>query len=162
MMTISQFGNADWPGMWAMLRPVIRAADTYALPADLDEAGARAYWCGPDRAVWVARIGDKVVGSYSLRANQRGPGSHVANAGYVVSAEHRGQGIAQALCAHSLETATAQGFRAMQFNFVVSSNMRAVRLWQHMGFEILATLPGVFAHPALGYIDAYVMFRTLD
>jgi ribosomal protein S18 acetylase RimI-like enzyme len=72
-----------------------------------------------------------------------------------------GRGVARALCAHSLERARARGFRAMQFNFVVSSNERAVRLWQSFGFQIVGRLPGAFLHPGLGYVDAYVMHREL-
>lgn len=151
----------DWPQLWLVLEPMIRAGETYALPRDMSEDAARAYWCAPDRAVFVARIDDLIVGSYFLRANQMGPGAHVANAGYAVHPDHFGKGIARTLCQHSLETARAQSYRAFQFNFVVSSNVRAVGLWQAMGFEIIGTLTGAFAHPALGYVDVHVMYRTL-
>ncbi len=152
----------DWPGIWSIIEPMIRAGETYVLPRDMSEDAARAYWCAPDREVFIARSESAVVGSYFLRANQSGPGAHVCNAGYAVHADHFGKGIARALCRHSLETAQARGYRAMQYNFVVSSNARAVQLWQHMGSAIVGTLPGAFDHPVLGYVDAHVMFRPLQ
>jgi ribosomal protein S18 acetylase RimI-like enzyme len=160
-MQIRPATDADWSAIWAAIAPTIRAGATYALPRHMSEADARAYWCGPDRDVFVAEIDGLITGSYFLRANQAGPGAHVSNAGYIVHPRFAGRGVATALCAHSLEEARARGFRAMQFNFVVSSNVRAVRLWQHMGFAIVGTLPGAFAHPDLGFVDAYVMFRSL-
>ncbi|HVM75817.1 MAG TPA: GNAT family N-acetyltransferase, partial [Candidatus Saccharimonadales bacterium] len=101
------------------------------------------------------------VGTYFLRANQGGGGSHVANCGYVTVTKATGKGVARAMCAHSLEHAKKRGFRAMQFNFVVSTNERAVRLWKSFGFEVVGTLPGAFLHPTAGYVDAYVMYRSL-
>jgi ribosomal protein S18 acetylase RimI-like enzyme len=111
--------------------------------------------------VFVAVDGDQLVGTYYMRANQRGGGAHVANCAYVTAPWVQARGIARSMCAHSLEEAKARGFRAMQFNFVVSSNQRAVRLWQSFGFAIVGTLPGAFQHPALGLVDAYVMYRQL-
>lgn len=160
-MKIEAFEAQDWPALWSILEPMIRAGETYALPRDMSEGAARNYWCGPDRAVFVARIEDVVVGSYFLRTNQPGPGAHVSNAGYAVHPAHYGKGIARALCQHSLETARTSGYRAMQYNFVVSSNVRAVALWEHMGFVIMGTLPGAFQHPSLGFVDAHVMYRAL-
>ena len=103
----------------------------------------------------------EVVGSYYLRANNRGGGAHVANCGYIVAPAAMGRGVARAMCAHSLDRARERGFRAMQFNFVISSNERAVRLWQSCGFAIVGRLPGAFEHPRLGFVDALVMYRTL-
>jgi len=160
-MKIAAFDTQDWPGLWVILEPMIRAGETYALPRDMSEEAARNYWCGPDRAVFVAWIEDVVVGSYFLRANQLGPGAHVSNAGYAVHPDQYGKGIARALCRHSLETAQARGYRAMQYNFVVSSNVRAVALWEQMGFFIVGTLPDAFQHPTLGLVDAYAMYRSL-
>ncbi|MBT2189370.1 GNAT family N-acetyltransferase [Sphingobium nicotianae] len=153
---------ADWPSIWAILEPIIREGETLAVDRDADEQTGRDYWQAPGKQVFVALDpAGEIVGSYTLRANQAGPGAHVANAGYAVRGDQRGKGIAQRLCRHSLEMARAQGFRAMQFNFVISTNVRAVRLWQHMGFAIIGTLPGAFRHPKLGYVDAYVMYRSL-
>ena len=132
----------------------------------MSEEAARAYWLGPDKTVFVAVDpgGDEandVVGSYYLRANAAGPAAHIGNAGYIVRADQQGRGVASTLCTHSLEEARRQGYRGMQYNLVVSSNVRAVRLWQHMGFAIAGTLPAAFRHPLLGYVDAYVMVRSL-
>ncbi len=109
----------------------------------------------------MAEEGEKIFGTYYLRANRSGPGSHVANAGFMVADKAGGRGLGQALCEHALATAKARGFRAMQFNFVVASNDRAVRLWQRMGFEVAGRLPLAFDHPRLGFTDALVMFRLL-
>lgn len=144
-----------------MLQPVIRAGDAYALPLDLDREQALAYWLNPAHEVFVAEKDGCIVGAYFLRPNQLGGGAHVANCGYLTSIAERGRGVARAMCAHSLERARERGFRAMQFNFVVSSNDRAVRLWQSFGFEIVGRFPEAFLHPQLGYVDALVMFRRL-
>jgi GNAT superfamily N-acetyltransferase len=109
----------------------------------------------------VAEAEGRVLGSFFVRANQPGPGSHVANAGYMTHPDAAGRGIASAMARASLDWARERGFRAMQFNFVVSSNVRAVRLWQHLGFAIVGTLPGAFQHPTLGYVDVYVMYLPL-
>jgi ribosomal protein S18 acetylase RimI-like enzyme len=153
---------ADRDAIWGILEPVIRAADTYALPQDMSQAAGLGYWFDPSHEVFVAHDnGGAVVGTYYLRANQRGPGSHVANCGYVTAAAAQGRGVAAAMCAHSLARARERGFLAMQFNCVVSTNDRAVRLWQRLGFEIVGRLPGAFAHPREGFVDALVMFRRL-
>ena len=165
---------ADRDGSWVVLEPVIRGGEHYALPRDLTREAALAYWLAPAHDVCVALEaasdgdggggaggGGRVIGTYFIRPNQQGGGAHVANAAYATAPASRGRGIARAMCAHSLERARARGFRAMQFNFVVASNERAVRLWQSMGFAIVGRLPGAFAHPRLGDVDALVMFRTL-
>ena len=125
----------------------------------MHEAAAVSYWLASE--TFVAEDSGQIVGTYYMRANQQGGGSHIANCGYMTAAAAAGRGIARAMCEHSQAQARLRGFRGMQFNFVVSSNERAVRLWQSLGFETLARLPGAFAHPALGYVDALVMFKTL-
>jgi L-amino acid N-acyltransferase YncA len=160
-MTIRRAETRDHDAIWVILEPVIRAGETYTLSRDLGRDDALAYWFKEGHEVLVAEENGAVVGTYYLRANQDGGGSHVANCGYMTASDATGRGIAGAMCADSLERARRRGFRAMQFNFVVSTNERAVRLWQRFGFAILCTLPNVFLHPRLGYIDAYVMFRDL-
>lgn len=160
-MLIRPAAAQDDEGIWRVIEPMIRAGETYPLPRDLAKTDALAYWRSPQHEVLVAEDGGAIVGSYYLRANNRGGGSHVANCGYVVAAPAMGRGVARAMCAHSLELARSRGFRAMQFNFVVASNERAVRLWQVCGFEIVGRLPGAFEHPRLGPVDAFVMYRTL-
>jgi GNAT superfamily N-acetyltransferase len=123
----------------------------------MDRQSALAYWFSPGHEVFVAEDGNEIVGTYFLKANQRGGGGHVANCGYMTAPDATGRGVARAMCAHSLERARERGFHAMQFNFVVSTNARAVRLWQSFGFEIIGRLPKAFDHPRLGFVDAYVM-----
>ena len=161
MLTIRPARPDDHDAILAILEPVIRAGDTYPLPRDLNREAALSYWLADEHEVFVAEDGDAVLGTYYLRANQQGGGSHVANCGYMTAPASRGHGVANAMCAHSMERARSRGFRAMQFNFVVSSNERAVRLWQRNGFQIVGTLPKVFLHPERGYTDAYVMYREL-
>jgi GNAT superfamily N-acetyltransferase len=151
----------DRPAVWSIVEPVIRAGETYALDRDLSEAAALDYWFGPDRETFVAEADGRVVGTYYLRANQSGGGDHVCNCGFMTDARATGRGIAQAMGLHALDHARARGFRAMQFNFVISCNERAVRLWERLGFTTVGRLPLAFRHPRLGDVDALVMFRTL-
>jgi RimJ/RimL family protein N-acetyltransferase len=151
----------DGDAIWAIMRPIVRAGETYALPRDMDKKCALAYWQAAEHEVFVAEENGEIVGTYFLRANQKGGGGHVANCGYMTAVSATGRGVARGMCAHSLDRARALGFRAMQFNFVVNSNKRAVRLWQRFEFEILGRLPKAFLHPTLGYVDAYIMYREL-
>jgi ribosomal protein S18 acetylase RimI-like enzyme len=152
---------ADHAAIWKILEPTIRAGETFALPRDMTREAALAYWLAPQHDAFVADDAGTITGTYYLRANQQGGGAHVANCGYATAPAATGRGVARAMCAHSLDHARARGFRAMQFNIVVSTNERAVRLWQAMGFAIVGTLPRAFAHPTLGDVDAHVMFRSL-
>ena len=161
MVAVRAAKSEDQSAIWAVLEPTIRAGETYTLPRDLGRAEALAYWFAAGHEVYVAEEDGRVVGTYFLCANQRGGGAHVANCGYVTAPWAGGRGVARAMCAHSLEHARARGFRAMQFNFVVSSNERAVRLWQALGFDIVGRLPAAFRHPTRGFVDAFVMYRLL-
>ena len=152
---------ADDAAIWRVLEPIIRAGETYVLPRDMSKEGALAYWRSPGHEVFVAEDEGAIVGTYYLRANQPGGGAHVANCGYMTAPDAGGRGVAAAMCEHSLAQARRRGFRAMQFNFVVGSNERAVRLWQRLGFTIVGRLPQAFAHPRLGFVDALVMHRPL-
>jgi ribosomal protein S18 acetylase RimI-like enzyme len=151
----------DGEAIWRILAPIIRSGETYTLPRDMRRDDALAYWRSPAHAVFVAEEAGEVVGTYYLRANQMGGGSHVANCGYMVAAPAAGRGVARAMCLHSLEEARSRGFLAMQFNFVVASNERAVRLWRSLGFAIVGRLPRAFRHPTLGFVDALVMHRMI-
>jgi L-amino acid N-acyltransferase YncA len=153
--------SADRPAIWAILGPVFAAGETYTVPRDMTEAQALDYWFHHGHQVLVAEDDGSIVGTYFLQANQRGGGSHVANCGYVTATKATGRGVARAMCLDSLDRARAAGFRAMQFNFVVSSNERAVRLWKSLGFATVGTLPEAFQHPTHGYVDAFVMYRSL-
>jgi len=152
----------DDDAIWAILEPTFRAGETYPIPRDISRVDALAYWRTPGHSVFVAEQDGRIVGTYYLRANTRGGGAHVANCGYMVAPEAMGHGVARAMCAHSLDEARARGFRAMQFNFVIASNARAVTLWRSCGFAIVGTLPGAFQHPQLGLVDAHVMMRSLE
>lgn len=151
----------DIAAIWSIIGPIIGAGETYALDPAMGEDEALAYWMGPDKQTFVAEEGGAVLGTYYLRANQAGGGRHVCNCGYMTASAATGRGIARQMCEHSLTLARAQGFRAMQFNFVVSTNERAVRLWQSLGFEVVGRLPRAFQHPVQGFVDALVMFRPL-
>jgi ribosomal protein S18 acetylase RimI-like enzyme len=152
----------DADSVWTILEPVIRAGETYTLPGDMSRNDALAYWFAPGHEVFVAEETDaRIVGTYFLQPNQQGGGAHVANCGYITAASATGRGVARAMCEHSLDRARTRGFKAMQFNFVVSTNVRAVHLWQSLGFEIVGRLPGAFQHPTEGFVDALVMYRNL-
>lgn len=162
MTIIRSFLPSDWPAVWGMLEPVFRAGETYSYAMEISEAEGRHAWVDYPAATFVAEDeAGQILGTYFIKANQPGQGAHVCNCGYVVSPAARGQGIASALCEHSQQEAVRRGFRAMQYNLVVSTNRGAVRLWQSLGFAIVGTLPGAFRHPTLGYVDAYVMYKTL-
>jgi ribosomal protein S18 acetylase RimI-like enzyme len=162
-MEIRPATPADADGIWQILEPRIRAGETYPLPVDLAREAALADWFAPGHDVFVALSegAGRIVGTYYVRANQIGGGSHVANCGYMTGASTEHRGVGRAMCLHSLAEARRRGFLAMQFNFVVSTNERAVRLWQSCGFEIVGRLPGAFRHPVHGYVDAFVMFQRL-
>lgn len=163
-MTMTQIRAAadeDRPAILAIIAPVLRAGETYAVDTDLSDEQMLDYWFLPAHEVFVAEDAGKIIGTYYLMANQRGGGQHVANCGYMVSPEAQGRGLAQAMCEHSQDAARGRGFLAMQFNHVVSTNTRAVALWQRLGFEIVGTLPKAFRHPVHGLVDSYVMFKTL-
>lgn len=159
--TVRPATRADDDAVWPMLEPVLRAGETYALPRDWSRDEALSYWFMPGHCVFLAEEEGQPVGTYFMQANQKGGGAHVANCGYITAPGATGRGIAARMCAHSLDEARGRGFRAMQYNFVISTNERAVALWQRMGFGIIGRLPGAFEHSRLGEVDALVMFRRL-
>ena len=165
-MDIRPATAADADAIWAIIGPVIRAGETYALDPAMPREAALAYWLGADRETFVAEEdgeeeGGAILGTYYIRANQSGGGSHICNCGYMTAASASGKGVARAMHAHSIAHARVRGFCAMQYNFVVATNERAVALWQSLGFDIVGRLPGAFHHPSLGFVDALILFRTL-
>jgi ribosomal protein S18 acetylase RimI-like enzyme len=162
MIEIRPFKASDWPALWPILQTTFAAGDTYTFAPQSTEAEIHNAWIDLPAATFVAtnKAGD-IVGTYFIKPNQPSLGAHVCNCGYVVSKAAQGQGIAAQMCEHSQKLAVEMGFRAMQFNFVVSTNTGAVRLWQKLGFEIVGTLPAVFQHQKLGFVDAFVMFKQL-
>lgn len=160
-LIIRSYTPADADAVQAMLVPVFRAGDTYSIDTDISAAAALAYWTGSGRRVLVAVADGVVLGTYYIARNQGGGGAHVCNCGFVTDPAARGRGVARAMLDHALSTARDMGFRAMQFNFVVSTNTRAIAIWQGAGFDIVGRLPGAFRHPVHGYVDALVMYRDL-
>ena len=161
-MKIRRAVERDCDTIWNIFHEIVAAGDTYALDPNISRDDALAYWFAPGTHTYVAEepaIG--VIGTYILRPNQSGGGSHVANAGFMVSARARGQGIGRVMAEHCLSEASRLGFRAMQFNYVISTNTAAICLWRDLGFEIVGTLPDAFHHPEKGYVDVYVMYRSL-
>jgi ribosomal protein S18 acetylase RimI-like enzyme len=159
---IRRYREADWPAMWPFLHATFAAGDTYAFPPESTEAEIRRAWIEVPAATFVACASDgAILGTYFIKPNQPGLGAHVCNCAYVVAPQAQGRGIASAMCEHSQAEAVAMGFRAMQFNFVVASNERAVHLWQRLGFAIVGRLPRAFHHRQLGFVDALVMFKEL-
>jgi L-amino acid N-acyltransferase YncA len=160
-MHIRPARREDRPSIWRIVGPTIRAGETYALDRDMSEADALAYWLAYDQETFVAEQDGEIVGTYFIRANHAGGGRHIGNCGYMTKADASGRGVGRAMCQHSLDYARQQGYRGVQFNFVVSTNVRAVALWQSFGFDIVGRLPLAFHHPTYGYVDALVMFRPL-
>jgi ribosomal protein S18 acetylase RimI-like enzyme len=160
--TIRPYQEADWPAVWPLLHATFASGDTYAFAPESSEADIHKAWVEVPGATYVACAPDgRLLGTYILKANQPGLGSHVCNCGYVVSPEAQGQGVASAMCEHSQREAVSMGFLAMQFNLVVSTNERAVRLWKRLGFDVVGTLPRAFRHQRLGFVDAFVMYKQL-
>jgi RimJ/RimL family protein N-acetyltransferase len=163
MASIRLFQETDWPDVWRILRATFEAGDSYAFPPDSSEAEIHKVWVDIPSATYVAcRADGQVVGTYFIKPNQPGLGAHVCNCGYVVAPAAQGQGIGSEMCKHSQTEALSMGFRAMQFNLVVSTNKHAIRLWLKLGFSIVGTLPRAFRHLNFGDIDALVMFKELS
>ena len=163
MIEIRAFEKSDWPGVWRIIEPVFQAGETYPFSPDIGEQEAYQAWIEAPAATFVA-LGDSddILGTYYIKPNQATLGAHVCNCGYIVAEHARGKGIASQMCAHSQREAVTRGFRAMQYNLVVSTNQGAVRLWKRHGFEIIGRLPGAFRHPRNGFVDAFVMYKQLE
>ncbi|MGF1538081.1 MAG: GNAT family N-acetyltransferase [Elainellaceae cyanobacterium] len=160
-IAIRPIKRADWAAVWVVIEPVFRSGETYAFSPDIPEAEARRVWVGLPMATYVAEADGVILGTYYIKPNQSALGAHVCNCGYIVGEQARGKGVASQMCEHSQREAIRLGFRAMQFNLVVSTNAIAVRLWEKLGFSIVGTLPGAFNHPRQGFVDAFVMYKAL-
>ena len=161
MLNIRQATETDGAAIWNIFHAVITPGDTYAFDPKMSRADALAYWFRPGTHTYIAEKDQHVVGTYILRPNQSGGGSHVANAAFMVAPKARGLGVGKQMGEHCLSEARRLSFRAMQFNFVVSTNEAAIRLWKQLGFKIVGTLPAAFRHPERGYVDVYIMFLSL-
>ncbi len=161
-VNIRLISEADWPAVWQLMEPVIRAGDTYPYAIDMTVDGARQMWIEIPAATYVAEDEQgNILGTYYIKPNQPTLGAHVANCGYMVAARSRGMGIATQMCEHSQDEAVKMGYRAMQYNLVVKTNEPSVHLWQKMGFAIVGNLPGAFRHAEYGFVDAYIMYKEL-
>ena len=162
MPLIRRYREDDWPSLAPVLQATFAAGDTYAFdPSSTLEEIHRAWVEAPTATFVACSPAGRILGTYYLKPNQPGLGSHVCNCGYVVAPEARRHGVAAAMCEHSQVEAITLGFRAMQFNLVVSTNERAIRLWQRLGFAVVGRLPNAFRHARLGFVDALVMFKEL-
>ena len=161
LLQIRRARREDREAIWQIFHAVVSGGDTYVFEPNISRRKALAYWLGPKTRCYAALSDQEIVGSYILKANQPGLGSHIANAGFMVSPSARGRGIGRAMAEHCLHEARRLGFRAMQFNFVVATNKSALRLWKDLGFTIVGTLPAAFRHSRRGFVDVYVMYRRL-
>jgi ribosomal protein S18 acetylase RimI-like enzyme len=163
MIEIRPYHENDWPQLWPIIERVFRSGETYAFSPDISETESHAVWITAPTVAYVAVTeNNDIVGTYYLKPNQPGLGSHICNCGYIVSEKARGKGIATVMCEHSQRTAITLGFKAMQFNLVVSTNKGAIRLWKKLGFETIGILPKAFNHRRLGLIDALIMYKQLE
>ena len=153
--------SADEERIWALLQPVFSAGDTYAVDPLIDREAAIAYWMEADKTAFILRIEGQAVGTYYIRPNQPGGGAHICNCGFITAPSARGKGVARRMLEHALIEAKQQGYRAMQFNFVLASNQRALALWQRNGFATIGRIPRAFLHPKQGYVDALILHRSL-
>lgn len=159
---IRRITGTDWENVWAIMKPVVRAGETYPYARDMAATDAQEMWLAIPEASYVAEdASGKLLGTYYIKPNQPTLGAHVANCGYIVAESARGQGVASYMCEHSQIEAIKLGYRAMQYNLVVKTNEASVYLWKKMGFAIVGTLPGAFHHPLHGYVDAFVMYKEL-
>ena len=153
--------SEDFERFWGTFSQIVQAQETYALDAEVSYQHAFELWCARPLKTFIFESQGDVRGSYYLKANGEGPSGHICNCGYMVKAAFQGQGIAKRLCEHSQAIAKELGFKAMQFNSVVSSNMAAVNLWKTLGYQIIGTIPKGYQHRQLGYVDCYVMHKFL-
>lgn len=161
MTTIRPATEADWPSVWELFQAVAASGDVFSYDETTSEDTARKLWFDAPAICYIAEVDGAFAGTYYVRPNQPGRGNHVANAGYMVHPAFRGRGLATLMCEHSLETARSAGFAAMQFNFIVSTNVAAFRAWERVGFAVVGRLPNAYRHRELGLVDALVMFRAL-
>ncbi len=161
MISIRPATESDFEHIWPIFHEIVSAGETYTYARDTTQDQAFQLWMQLPRQTWVIEDAGAILGTYYLKTNQQGGGAHVCNCGYMVSSQARGRGLASLMCEHSQQQARALGYRAMQFNFVVSTNEGAVRLWTKLGFATVGRLPLAFEHPRLGFVDALVMFKSL-
>jgi ribosomal protein S18 acetylase RimI-like enzyme len=161
VLKIRQAISEDFDQIWLIIKEVISRGDSFTFYPDTSKETILDYWCGRDKHTYVAIDNDIIAGSFIIKDNQPGLGSHIANAAYAVSEKASGKGVGKTMGAYSLQEAKRLGYQAMQFNIVVKSNTRAVKLWQNLGFDIIGEIPDAFNHKAHGMTNAYIMYRKL-
>ncbi len=163
IMGIRKYQESDWSPLWRIIEPVFRAGETYAFSPDMTEQEAYHVWIEAPMETYVAKgEANEIIGTYYIKPNQPGLGSHVCNCGYIVSETSRGQGVASRMCEHSQHVAVTLGFKAMQYNLVVCTNEGAIRLWKKQGFQVIGVLPEAFNSKSAGLVDALVMYKRLE
>ncbi|RUR34264.1 GNAT family N-acetyltransferase [Vreelandella nanhaiensis] len=161
-LTFTPMNDDAFALFWPTFQAIVAEQQTYAIDPDISYQAAYTLWCEAPKATFAVKdASGELVGSYYLKANAAGPGDHVCNCGYMVTAAARGKGVARAMCEHSQQVAQTLGFKAMQFNAVVSTNEVAVALWQRLGFNIVGTVPHAYRHATLGPVDTHVMHKLL-
>jgi GNAT superfamily N-acetyltransferase len=161
MLHIRKSIPTDAEGIWSILQPIIAKGDAYVFAPTMPKQDMLNYWLSADKHTYTALEDDQIVGTFFMKDNQMGLGAHIANAGYATLPTVGGQGIGKAMGLFSMDEARRLGYQAMQFNIVVKTNERAVRLWQTIGFQIIGEIPEAFQHQTLGLVNAYVMYQKL-
>lgn len=162
-MQIREYGDGDWPNVWSIVQDILRAGDTFAFDPEMTENQAYEVWvqAPPGRTVVAIEEG-RVLGTAKMGPNRPGPGAHISTASFMVAGDARGRGVGGALCRDAVDWARQAGYAGMQFNAVVESNQVAVDLYQRLGFRIIGTVPGAFAHPTLGHVGLHIMYCPFD
>jgi len=161
MLEIRKAIPEDNNQIWNIIKEVISKGDTYTFDPNSSKETMLEYWCGQDKHTYVATDNEEIIGTFVIKDNQPGLGSHIANASYMVSKKASGKGVGKTMGEFSLEEASRLGYTAMQFNIVVKSNTAAVQLWQKLGFDIIGEIPDAFNHKEIGLTNAYIMYRKL-
>lgn len=161
MLDIVEINSSKFDEIWAVLSPVFKTGETYPIAPDATKEDGKAYWFAPDKRVYAASDQGEIVGTYYIKPNQIGLGSHVCNAGFVVAAEHSGKGYGTLLGWHALQTAKEMGYESMQFNLVVANNIASLKIWQKLGFDVIGTIPEAFNYRGEKHIDAYILYKKL-
>lgn len=160
-MLIRKATPEDANAVWEIIRQVIATGDTYVFAPDSSKDKMLDYWFAPSKHTYVAELDAQIVGTFIITDNHIDLGAHVANASYMTLPGASGKGIGTTMGKFSLQEAKKLGYHAMQFNLVIKSNERAIKLWQKLGFKIIGEIPEAFQHQTNGLTNAYIMWQAL-